>query len=213
MRKTIAAMMMTCVLSVLFQGHFMIKEVKAYSKNQNAQIENCIQVKAGHYIWHNLSSYMNKKDEKMLTTSLSLYNQSVDQGLISITKNKTIIEKNDHTFYVQGGNIHKRKHYWWGYRLYLTHKDAKLYLNKMPKLSRKLAGISIVLGLLGGIVGFTTEGIGGFALSIASKICGAMAAYINYICRKVKAVYKKLPSKRGLKIDFKYTLVVACSRQ
>lgn len=213
MRKAIVSMMMACVLTVLFQGHFMLKEAKAYSRRQEEQIESCIKVKNGYFISKNLSLYVGKPDAKAIKANLSAYNECVNKGLIFITKNKTIVEKNDHSLYVQGGNIHKRKHYWWGYRFYLTHNDAKLYLKRMPKISKKMAAIGIVLGLLGGIVGFTTEGIGGFALSMASKICGAMAAYINYVCRKVKAVYKKLPKKRGLKIDFKYSLLVSCSRQ
>ena len=102
MRKAIVSMMMACVLTVLFQGHFMLKEAKAYSRRQEEQIESCIKVKNGYFISKNLSLYVGKQDAKAIKANLSAYNECVNKGLIFITKNKTIVEKNDHSFYVQG---------------------------------------------------------------------------------------------------------------
>ncbi len=208
-RKCILSLMSFVVcMSISIQGVLATEEIQDVSLKTLEKIEDMIDVEEGCFELSQrdqsrIESMIGKESTNALKSFLEVFNQGVEDGEIEISDNGTIIDLEDDELNVQGGNITKKKTYWWGVRNYMSHSTASKYIASLDKITKTLGyttSISIALGKYAGFCGQVTLKL---ACEIVGALGGSVYTYISSLKTRTKKVYKKLSSKNGLVVEFK----------
>lgn len=216
MKKFILSLFSFLMVFVLGgQGVYASEVVEEVSEKNEEAIEEMLEVEDGYFELSSkdlskIEDMIGEENTEYLSDFLEVYNECVDSGEIEITDNGTIIDLEDESLQVQGGNVSTTKSYWWGVKNYFSHSDAKSYKADLNSITKKVSAVNAAITAL---CYFPTTPNVTLAKNVAKALSYTVYTYISSLNSKVKTVYNKLSSKQGMVVEFKAWLTYSVYTQ
>lgn len=151
MIKVLKKMVLFCLcfsicLAFGCQAIFAKENTENMMQDQMEIIEDNIEVKDGQFDVSSIENIDNVNDDLLEAQCelLNLYNEYIEEGVISVTKNGTIIDNGDDNYYIQGGNVNRLVLSWNSFKVYKSKKNTTKMISALSGIASASAICSVI---------------------------------------------------------------------